>query len=146
MTPYLLHRSLRQHRVAVAIGFVLAGVTTVLALYSLSPGFPPTLQSRQHHVGIAAQQVLVDTARSQVSSQGGGSPADGTATSLFGLVGRAKLLAGLLMTNEFGRRITTGAGLNGRHLIIIPPDGLGPIPGPGYGDAAVAESRPFGVS
>jgi len=129
MNPFLLLRTLRRHRVALAIGFVLAGVAAVLTLYGVSSGLPPQLQSRKHPVGFAAQKVLVDTARSQVSSQGGGSPADGTATSLFGLVGRAKLLAGLLMTNEFGRRIAAGAGLKGRRLIIIPPDGLGPLPG-----------------
>ena len=126
MSPFLLLRTLRQHRVALAIGFVLAGAAAVLTLYRVSPGLPPALQSRKHHAGFAAQQVLVDTARSQVSSQGGGSPADGTATALFGLVRRANLMAGLLMTSEFGRRIAAGAGLKGRPLIVIPPDGLGP--------------------
>jgi hypothetical protein len=129
MSPFLLHRTLRQHRVALAIGFVLAGIAAVLTLYTVSSGLPPELQSRKHHVGFAAQRVLVDTARSQVSSQGGGAPADGTAASLFGLVRRANLLAGLATTSEFGRRIAAGAGLKGRSLIVIPPDGLGPQTG-----------------
>jgi hypothetical protein len=112
--------------VALTIGTVLAGAAAVLMLYRVSPGLPPVLQSRQHNAGFATQQVLVDTVRSQVSSQGGGSPADGTATALFGLVRRANLMASLLMTSEFGRQIAAGAGLKGRPLIVIPPDGLGP--------------------
>jgi hypothetical protein len=126
MTPFLFLRTLFHHRVALAVGIVLAGAIAVLTLYRVSSGLPPTLQSRKHHAGSATQQVLVDTARSQVSSQGGGSPADGTAYALFGLVGRANLMASLLMTSEFGRQIAAVAGLKGRPLIVIPPEGLGP--------------------
>src|SRR4051794_12336673 len=125
MTPFPFLRTLLQHRVTLAVGIVLAGAAAVLTLYHVSPGLPPALQSRKHPAGFAAQRVLVDTARSQVSSQGGGSPADGTATALFGLVSRANLMASLLMTSEFGPRIAAGAGLKGRPLIVIPPDGLG---------------------
>ena len=114
---------------ALTIGMVLAGAAAVLVLYRVSPGLPPALQSRKHNAGFASQRVLVDTARSQVSSQGGGSSADGTATALSGLVARANLMASLLTTREFARQIAAGAGLNGRPLIVIPPSGFGPLAG-----------------
>lgn len=126
MSLFLLLRTVRHHRVALVIGFVMAGAVAVLTLYRVSPGLPPALPSRNEHAGVATQHLLVDTTRSQVSAQGGGSPVDGTATALFGLVGRANLMAGLLMTSDFGRRISAGAGLKGRPLVVIPPEGMGP--------------------
>jgi hypothetical protein len=126
MSPFPFLRTLLRHRVALAVGIVIAGAAAVLTLYRVSSGLPPTLQSRNHSAGFSDQRVLVDTARSQVSAQGGGSPADGTAISLFGLVNRANLMAGLLLTNEFRQRIAAGADLQGRPLIVIPPEGIGP--------------------
>ena len=61
-------RDLWAHRVLVSLAAALA-ILAAFASYRVA--FPPRIESRQYHVGIASATALVDTPRSQVVDLGG---------------------------------------------------------------------------
>ena len=91
-----------------ATGVALALVIGVVTAYRVSIGIPPELESRAYEVGIASAAMLVDSPNSQVVDLSGGqAPAD-----VPSLLGRAQLLASLIVTSPLKERIARRAGVD----------------------------------
>lgn len=96
-------RTLWRHRRILVLGAILAIVAAAMMMYHL-----PSLQSRDTRLGVASEDILVDTTTSQIASINaagsgfGGNPLGGTAT----------ILATVMTQGSVVRDITQSAGLD----------------------------------
>jgi hypothetical protein len=131
-------RDLWAHRVLVSLAAVLAILASIFLSYRVA--FPPRIESRQYHVGIASATALVDTPRSQVVDLGG---KDDTTNEGGTLPSRASLLANLMASSPLKEEIARRAGVAPDKLIAIAPSGVGvPAPTPLVSGATVTADDP----
>ena len=116
-------RDLWAHRVLVALAAVLAILASIFVAYRVA--FPPSIESRQYHVGIASATALVDTPRSQVVDLGGKDDTSEGGT----LPSRASLLANLMASSPLKEEIARRAGVAPDKLVAVAPSGVG-VPAP----------------
>jgi hypothetical protein len=119
-------RELWRRRVILAVGIAIAFVAATLMSYSVKPGFPPRLESRQYDSGFASIKVLVDTPRSQAVDVGPDTDSEGLARNLPGLSTRAHLLASLMAASPLRDRIAAAADISRERFLAIPPAGDAP--------------------
>ena len=108
-----MFRDLFRHRRVVIVGVLLAITAMVLMVYRISPGLPPSFESRQYEVGIASGAVLIDSQSSQAVDLGTGE----VKVDVGSLSSRAKLLANLLVTRPLRDEIAMKAGVHPDRLI-----------------------------
>jgi hypothetical protein len=126
-------RALRRHRIAFAIGVVLAFAIAVSGIYCVSLA-PPALHARASTSGAAGQRVFVDTPRSIVgAAQPRGSES---------IVNKAVLLGDLTAGEEARRIIARAAGLAVSEVGVIGPGALVPITATPLAEKAVEVTRP----
>jgi hypothetical protein len=106
-------RDLFRHRRVVVVGVLIALTATVLMVYRVSPGLPPSFESRQYQVGIASGAVLIDSQSSQAVDLGTAE----VKVDVGSLSSRAKLLANLLVTRPLRDEIAIQAGVHPDRLI-----------------------------
>jgi hypothetical protein len=107
-------RDLWRHRMLAGLVVVAALIIGVAMLYRVS--FPPSLQSRDVHVGIASARALVDTPSSQVVDLSGGGK---TGADIRSLSERANLLASLMTSAPIKDEIAQRAGVD-LDLLVTP--------------------------
>ena len=96
-------RTLWRHRRILVVGAVLAILAAVMVMYRL-----PSLQSRATRLGIASEEILVDTTTSQIASvDAANSGVGGNA-----LGGTATLLATVMTQGSIVREITHSVGID----------------------------------
>jgi hypothetical protein len=124
-------------RRAVIGSALLAAMIGLLIPYHV--GFPPTLTSREHRVGVASTSALIDTPTSQVADLG-----RNPGTDVGTLAARASLLASLMTNSPIRDEIARRAGIPPRTLIATPPATVGPAPSPSpaASDGTMSESDP----
>jgi hypothetical protein len=118
-------RVLWARRWLLAAGFAVAVLAGVMMVYSVKPGLPPKLQSKQHYVGQGAAQVLIDTPSSQLA--GLGSPND-PATTDPNLYSQATLLADVMATGPEQTAIADRLGIPAAALVVKPPSDSVAVP------------------
>lgn len=106
-------RDLLRHRRVVIVGVLVAITAMVLMVYRVTPGLPPSFESRQYEVGIASGAVLIDSQSSQAVDLGTAE----VKVDVASLSARAKLLANLLVTRPLRDEIATEAGVHPDRLI-----------------------------
>jgi len=115
-------RELWRRRYTVGVGIAYALLVVLLMTFRVTLGFPPKIESRQYHAGIAASDVLIDSPNSQVVDVGGGSTdMEGATIDLNGLSTRARLLANLMSNSPLKDRIAKAAGISSSKLLVIAP-------------------------
>ena len=135
-------RDLWRRRRSVLVGAAVGMAAAVLLLYSVAPGIPPTLKSRQYTAGVAGAEVLVDSPTSQVVDLGGGNAEEpGQATDLAGLGARAHLLAALMARSPLREKVAAAAGIPADRFVVIAPTGDDPVPDDPEEAKAVAADR-----
>lgn len=107
-------RKLRRHWRLTILGVYLALMAQLVMMLHITPGLPPTVQSRQYEVGVASAAVLIDSQSSQSVDLGGGGKVK---VDVAVLSARAKLLANLLVTRPLRDDIAMGSGLRPNRLI-----------------------------
>lgn len=117
MDAVAILRLLWRRRLVVALGLVLAVACGIVMAYKVTPGLPPSFESRQYEVGIASAEVLVDSPSSQVADLGGGQ----AGIDVNGLTSRARLLANLMATSPLKDQIARRAGIAEASLITSVP-------------------------
>jgi hypothetical protein len=127
-------RTLSQRRRLVLLALVLACLAVVAIPYRI-----PSMQSRQHRVGIASASALVDTPRSQVADLG---EQDGSAVTP--LAYRASLLASIMTSPSIKDDIAQIAGVPVSDLIVTGPATVegSDSPAPSVSNASVSASSP----
>lgn len=134
MTVVSVLRELWSRRLLVAIGFAMSLVLAILLMYEVTPGLPPTFESRQYAAGVASAEVLVDSPNSQVADIGGGK----VRIDVTALAARAQLLATLMVASPLKDQIARSAGIDPRTFVASAPSSnpsqgppmLEPSPGP----------------
>jgi hypothetical protein len=106
-------RDLLRHRRVVVVGVLIAVSAMVLMVYRVTPGLPPSFESRQYEVGVASGAVLIDSQSSQAVDLGTAE----VKVDVGSLSARAKLLANLLVTRPLRDEIATQAGVRPDRLI-----------------------------
>lgn len=109
-------RVLWRRRLWVALGAALSLVLALSALYRISPGLPPSLQSRATHSGFAWQRLLVDTPSSVL--------ADAKARGAQGIASKAVLLGDLAEGDAARRQIATEVGVGAGEVGVVGPGSL----------------------
>src|SRR3954465_5761271 len=112
-TTVMILRNLWRLRAAVVVVFVVAVLVGTLVGFRISL-LPPSVQSRQYHVGVASARVLVDTPTSDLIDVA----PKGSDT----LAGRATLLANLMVDGVVEDEIAKRAGLHPDELIGVAGD------------------------
>src|SRR5262245_3315046 len=107
MAAVAIIRELWRFRRLVVVGVVLAITAQLLILYNVTPGLPPTFETRQYEVGVASGAVLIDSQSSQSVDLG----TTEVEVDVGSLSARAKLLANLLVTRPLRDEIATAAGV-----------------------------------
>jgi hypothetical protein len=124
-TTVMILRNLWRLRAAVVVVFIVAVLVGTLVGFRISL-LPPSVQSRQYHVGVASARVLVDTPTSDLIDVA----PKGSDT----LAGRATLLANLMVDGVVEDEIAKRAGLHPDELIGVAGDAgsdpTAPKPGP----------------
>ncbi|HEV2874511.1 MAG TPA: hypothetical protein VGW14_05125 [Thermoleophilaceae bacterium] len=130
-------RDLWRSRLLVITAALLALLVGVSTGYRI--GLPPSLESRQHEVGIASATALVDTPSSHVADLGGR-----TGTDVATLSARASLLASLVTSSPLKGEIARRAGVPLDRLVASPPATVGPAasPAPHVSGASIKASDP----
>lgn len=110
-------RQLWRQRLLVAVGIAMSLVVAILLLYEVTPGLPPTFESRQYAAGVASAEVLVDSPKSQVADIGGGK----VRIDVTALAARARLLATLMVASPLKDQIARSAGIDPRTFVASAP-------------------------
>lgn len=110
-------RLLWRQRLLVALGLLAALMVGIVMAYRVTPAFPPRIESRQYHVGIASASLLVDSPSSQVADLSGGQ----VGIDVSGLSSRARLLANLMATSPLKDQIARRAGISPASLVASVP-------------------------
>lgn len=108
-----------RRRVIVGVGLLAAIAVGVLISFRVSLS-PPGLHSRQHTVGVASANVLIDTPQSTVADL---APFGGDV-----LNARAGLLANVLGTGAVEAAIAAQADIPLNELLVVPPSSGAPLP------------------
>jgi hypothetical protein len=106
-------RDLLRHRWVVLLGVLIALTAGLLAMFRVSFGPLPGLESRQYEVGVASAAVLIDSQSSQAVDLGTAE----VKVDVGSLSARAKLLANLLVTRPLRDDIARQAGVSPDRLI-----------------------------
>ena len=125
-------RTLWRHRRILVLGGVLAVVAAVMVMYRL-----PSLQSRDNRLGIASEEILVDTTTSQIASVN----ADNSGIAGNALGGTATLLATVMTQGSIVREITQSTGLDPARFDAVSLS-LSQLSGGGSGSAQAPVAPP----
>jgi hypothetical protein len=125
-------RTLLRHRRILVLGGVLAILAAVMVMYRL-----PNLQSRNTRLGIASEEILVDTTTSQIASVTG----DNSGIAGNALGGTATLLATVMTQGSIVREITHDAGLDPARFDAVSLS-LSQLSGGGSGSAQAPVAPP----
>lgn len=113
MNLVVILQELRRRKIAVGIAVLLSICSGLFVAFSVTPGLPPHLKSRQYTVGVASVRVLVDTPRSIVADL---NPSGAASLSI-----HAQLLADLAASQPIRQAVATEVGIPIQDLAIVPP-------------------------
>jgi hypothetical protein len=116
-------RLLWTRRLWACVGLALAIVVGVAVTHKIGLGFPPKLESRQYHQGVASINVLIDTPSSQVADLRPPIGADVLGT-------RASLFASLISTPPLKVLIARRVGIPVSQLTTSPSAAAPAVPSP----------------
>lgn len=127
-------RVLWRRRLWVAAGALLALALALVALYRVSPGLPPSLQSRTTSSGFAWQRLLVDTPSSVL--------ADAKARGAQAIASKAVLLGDLAEGDSARRQMAADVGVRPAEIGVVGPGSLTPAMVTSLATQAIEVTRP----